>query len=105
MGVAFCPPIMLYAYYYLVVNVTTTNTQHLTLDHWAGKMPRPPSASLLVLSFRKPTSPPLPLREGPPLISVFFNSLYDPFGSPCRGQKPQGRRGNRSCSSLGTIAF
>ena len=36
---------------------------------------------------RKPTSPPLPLREGPPLISVFFNSLYDPFGSPCRGQK------------------
>ena len=37
--------------------------------------------------FRKPTSPPLPLREGPPLISVFFNSLYDPFGSPCRGQK------------------
>ena len=47
--------------------------------------------------FRKPTSPPLPLREGPPLISVFspqgrrgnrpFNSLYDPFGSPYRGQK------------------
>ena len=30
--------------------------------------------------FRKPTSPPLPLREGPPLISVF---------------SPQGRRGNR----------
>ena len=29
---------------------------------------------------RKPTSPPLPLREGPPLISVF---------------SPQGRRGNR----------
>ena len=28
-----------------------------------------------------------PLREDPPLISVFFNSLYDPFGSPCRGQK------------------
>ena len=28
-----------------------------------------------------------PLREGPPLISVFSNSLYDPFGSPCRGQK------------------
>ena len=45
--------------------------------------------------FRKPTSPPLTLREGPPLISVFSNSLYDPFGSPCRGQKPQGRRGNR----------
>ena len=30
--------------------------------------------------FRKPTSPPLPLREGPALISVF---------------SPQGRRGNR----------
>ena len=30
--------------------------------------------------FRKPTSPPLTLREGPPLISVF---------------SPQGRRGNR----------
>ena len=44
------------------------------------------------VSFRKPTSPPLPLREGPPLISVFFNSLYDPFDSPCRGQKPQGKR-------------
>ena len=28
-----------------------------------------------------------PLRKAPPLISVFFNSLYDPFGSPCRGQK------------------
>ena len=39
----------------------------------------------LVLFFRKPTSPPLPLREGPPLISVF---------------SPQGRRGNRSFSSL-----
>ena len=26
-----------------------------------------------------------PLRKAPPLISVFFNSLYDPFGSPCRG--------------------
>ena len=42
--------------------------------------------------FRKPTRPSLPLRKAPPLISVFFNSLYDPFGSPCRGQKPQGRR-------------
>ena len=39
---------------------------------------------------RKPTSPPLPLREGPPLISVF---------------SPQGRRGNRSSSSLVTISF
>ena len=32
-------------------------------------------------SFRKPTSPPLTLREAPPLISVF---------------SPQGKRGNRS---------
>ena len=40
--------------------------------------------------FRKPTSPPLTLREGPPLISVF---------------SPQGRRGNRSSSSLVTISF
>ena len=39
---------------------------------------------------RKPTSPPLTLREGPPLISVF---------------SPQGRRGNRSSSSLVTISF
>ena len=37
--------------------------------------------------FRKPTSPPLPLREGPPLISVF---------------SPQGRRGNRSSSIVFT---
>ena len=48
-----------------------------------------------------------PLKRAPPLISVFspqgrrgkppysaifappvFNSLYDPFGSPCRGQNP-----------------
>ena len=28
-----------------------------------------------------------PLGKAPPLTSVFFNSLYDPFGSPCRGQK------------------
>ena len=46
--------------------------------------------SLSLKFFRKPTSPPLPLREGPPLISVF---------------SPQGRRGNRSSSSLVTISF
>ena len=55
--------------------------------------------------FRKPTSPPLPLmrdfflksprpslplKRAPPLISVF---------------SPQGRRGNRSSSSLVTISF
>ena len=48
---------------------------------------KPPVLPWTLKVFRKPTSPPLPLREGPPLISVFFNSLYDPFGSPCRGQK------------------
>ena len=38
--------------------------------------------------------PSLPLRKAPPLISVFFNGLYTPFGSPVSGgQKPQGRRG------------
>ena len=45
-------------------------------------------------SFRKPTRPSLTVRKAPPLISVFFNGLYTPFGSPVRGgQKPQGRRG------------
>ena len=44
----------------------------------------------IMRGLRKPTSPPLPLREGPPLISVF---------------SPQGRRGNRSSSSLWTISF
>ena len=48
---------------------------------------KPPVLPWTLRDLRKPTSPPLPLREGPPLISVFFNSLYDPFGSPCRGQK------------------
>ena len=27
----------------------------------------------------------------PPLTQALFNSLYAPFGSPCRGQKPQKR--------------
>ena len=40
-------------------------------------------------SFRKPT----------------FNSLYDPFGSPYRGQKPQGRRGKPPSSVLGTATL
>ena len=31
-----------------------------------------------------------PLKKAPPLISVFFNGLYTPFGSPVSGgQKPQ----------------
>ena len=40
--------------------------------------------------FLKSTRPSLPLKKAPPLISVF---------------SPQGRRGNRSSSSLGTISF
>ena len=51
---------------------------------------KPTRPSLPLRVFRKPTSPPLPLREGPPHLfeSLLVNSLYDPFGSPCRGQKP-----------------
>ena len=52
-------------------------------------------SSLTLKFFLKSPRPSLPLKKAPPLISVFFNSLYDPFGSPCRGQKPQGKRGNR----------
>ena len=34
----------------------------------------------------------LTLKEGTTFLSKpLFNSLYDPFGSPSRGQKPQGR--------------
>ena len=44
--------------------------------------------------FLKSPRPSLPLKRAPPLISVFFNGLYTPFGSPVSGgQKPQGRRG------------
>ena len=40
----------------------------------------------------KSSRPSLPLKKAPPLISVFFNGLYTPFGSPvCGGQKPQER--------------
>ena len=44
--------------------------------------------------FLKSSRPSLPLKKAPPLISVFSNGLYTPFGSPVSGgQKPQGRRG------------
>ena len=33
------------------------------------------------------------------------SSLYAPFGSPCRGQKPQGRRGNRSSCRSEPLRF
>ena len=48
----------------------------------------------ILLAYLKSSRPSLPLKKAPPLISVFFNGLYTPFGSPvCGGQKPQGRRG------------
>ena len=56
--------------------------------------------------FRKPTRPSLPLRKAPPLISIFFNGLYTPFGSPVSGgQKPQGRRGKPPYSVLRTATL
>ena len=56
--------------------------------------------------FLKSTRPSLPLKKAPPLFSVYFNSLYTPFGSPVSGgQKPQGRRGNRSTPSLLTASL
>ena len=34
------------------------------------------------------------IKEGSTFLTKpLFNSLYDPFGSPCRGQKPSGTRG------------
>ena len=41
------------------------------------------------------TSPSLLQGELHFLPKPLFNSLYDPFGSPSMGQKPQERRGNR----------
>ena len=56
--------------------------------------------------FSKTTRSSLPLKKTPPLFSVFFNSLYAPFGSPgSGGQKPQGKRGNRSSPSLLTASL
>ena len=55
--------------------------------------------------FRKPTRPSLPLRKAPPLTPALFNSLYDPFGSPCRGQKPQERGRKPPYSVLGTATL
>ena len=59
-----------------------------------------------IVFFLKSTRPSLPLKKAPPLFSVFFNGLYTPFGSPVsRGQKPQGKRGNRSSLSLLTASL
>ena len=44
--------------------------------------------------FLKSSHPSFLIKRAAPLISVFFNGLYAPFGSPVSGgQKPQGRRG------------
>ena len=67
---------------------------------------KPPHSSLTLRVFRKPTSPPLNLKSQSSLTlkggstshlgllpsgkkrkPLLLNSLYDPFGSPCRGQK------------------
>ena len=61
--------------------------------------------TIIISAFREPTRPSLPLKKSPPLISVFFNSLYAPFGSPCREQKPQGRRWKPPYSVLGTATL
>ena len=65
--------------------------------------PVPPLAKRIVLKSSRPS---LPLKKAPPLISVFFNGLYTPFGSPvCGGQKPQGRRGKPPYSVLEPLRF
>ena len=45
-----------------------------------------------IKNLRKPTRPPLPLREAPPLSPSPFSMVFTPpFGSPVSGgQKPQG---------------
>ena len=65
--------------------------------------PVPPLAKRIVLKSSRPS---LPLKKAPPLISVFFNGLYTPFGSPvCGGQKPQGRRGKPPYSVLEPLRY
>ena len=59
--------------------------------HKDGFFRKPTSPPLTLMnSFLKSPRPSLPLKRAPPLISVF---------------SPQGRRGNRSSSSLVTISF
>ena len=48
----------------------------------------------------------LTLKEGSTFLTKpLFNSLYDPFGSPCRGQKPSGTRGCNRPPVLGTATL
>ena len=47
----------------------------------------------ILLAYLKSSRPSLPLRKAPPLISVFFNGLYTPFGSPrLRGTETSGKK-------------
>ena len=57
---------------------------------WIFSKTTSPPLALMEGSFLKSPRPSLPLKRAPPLISVF---------------SPQGRRGNRSSSSLVTISF
>ena len=40
----------------------------------------------------KSSRPSLPLKKAPPLISVFFNGHYTPFGSPVWGTETSGKK-------------
>ena len=58
---------------YCQLNKGTSDSHHINELLW------------VIGSFSKTYPSFLPLIKAPPLISVFFNSLYAPFGSPCRG--------------------
>ena len=48
----------------------------------------------------------LTVKEGSTFLTKpLFNSLYDPFGSPSRGQKPSGTRGCNRPPVLGTATL
>ena len=63
----------------IVKGLSKTHQDFISINEFFSKI-TPSLFTIKEAFFRKPTSPPLPLREGPPLISVF---------------SPQGRRGNR----------
>ena len=68
------------------------NAPHLKID---GEFFRiPPSPFSQRESFSKTYPSFLTVKEGSTFLTKpLFNSLYDPFGSPYRGQKPSGTRG------------
>jgi hypothetical protein len=53
--------------------------------------------------FLKSSRPSLPLKKASPLISVFFNSLYDPFGSPYKGTETSEKKRKALLLSLLTV--